>query len=174
MRCLLNFIIWLTKVKQQTYSHTDHCVLSHSMPRCRKPEIWQKFKLHGSHAHSPGPIKETFWHMSEMMVHCFVPNSSWLVHHITLMGNKPEVWLHFQTQYFMVMPPSGAEKKLIVCTQVQLRTFLYQTTTTTTTTVLRPFVRDYLGELAPEETFTHSPIMTIIQPLSASSMSYDP
>ena len=29
--------------------------------------------------------------------------------------------------------------------------------TTTTTTVLRPFVRDYPGELVPEETFTHPP-----------------
>jgi len=28
-------------------------------------------------------------------------------------------------------------------------------TTTTTTTVLRPFVRDYLGEPVPEETLTH-------------------
>jgi len=27
----------------------------------------------------------------------------------------------------------------------------------TTTIVLRPFVRDYPGELIPEETFTHSP-----------------
>jgi len=26
----------------------------------------------------------------------------------------------------------------------------------TTTTVLWPFVQDYLGELVPEETFTHS------------------
>jgi len=34
--------------------------------------------------------------------------------------------------------------------------------TTTTTTVLWPFVRDYPGELAPEETFTHSPILIII------------
>jgi len=31
-----------------------------------------------------------------------------------------------------------------------------RTTTTITTTVLRPFVRDYLGEPLPEETFTHS------------------
>jgi len=31
------------------------------------------------------------------------------------------------------------------------------TTTTTTTTVLRPFVRDYPGELVPEEIFTHPP-----------------
>jgi len=30
-------------------------------------------------------------------------------------------------------------------------------TTTTTTIVLRPFVRDYPGELVPEETFTHPP-----------------
>jgi len=28
---------------------------------------------------------------------------------------------------------------------------------TTTTTVLQPFVRDYLGELVPEETLTHPP-----------------
>ena len=31
------------------------------------------------------------------------------------------------------------------------------TTTTTTTTVLRPFVRDYLGEPVPEETLTYRP-----------------
>jgi len=30
-------------------------------------------------------------------------------------------------------------------------------TTATTTTVLRPVVRDYLGELVPEERFTHPP-----------------
>jgi len=29
--------------------------------------------------------------------------------------------------------------------------------TTPTTTVLRPFVRDYLGELVPEQTLTHPP-----------------
>jgi len=28
---------------------------------------------------------------------------------------------------------------------------------TTTTTILRPFVRDYPGELVPEETLTHPP-----------------
>jgi len=50
----------------------------------------------------------------------------------------------------------------------------YVTTNTTTTTVLRSFVRDYSGEPVPEETFTHSPILTIIQPLSASSIYYDP
>jgi len=32
--------------------------------------------------------------------------------------------------------------------------------TTTTTIVLRPFVRDYPGELVPEETFTHPPSWT--------------
>jgi len=47
-------------------------------------------------------------------------------------------------------------------------------TTTTTTTVLRPFVRDYLGEPVPEETFAHSPILIIIQPLSASFTYYNP
>ena len=31
------------------------------------------------------------------------------------------------------------------------------TTTTTTTTILQPFVRDYPGELVPEETLTHPP-----------------
>jgi len=35
---------------------------------------------------------------------------------------------------------------------------------------LRPFVWDYPGEPVPEETFTHSPILIIIQPLSASSI----
>jgi len=34
--------------------------------------------------------------------------------------------------------------------------------TTRTTTVLRPFVRDYLDESVPEETFTHSPILIIV------------
>jgi len=29
--------------------------------------------------------------------------------------------------------------------------------TTTTTVILRPFVRDYPGELVSEETFTHPP-----------------
>ena len=33
--------------------------------------------------------------------------------------------------------------------------FITSTLPTFTTTVLRPFVRDYLGELVPEETFTH-------------------
>ena len=41
------------------------------------------------------------------------------------------------------------------------RTVLYSRwggrTTTTTTIVLRPFVRDYPGELVPEEIFTHPP-----------------
>ena len=37
----------------------------------------------------------------------------------------------------------------------------------TTTTVLQPFVRGYPGEPVPEETFTHSPVMIIIQPLSS-------
>jgi len=46
--------------------------------------------------------------------------------------------------------------------------------TTTTIAVLRPIVWDYLGELVPEETFTHSPVLIIIQPLSASSIYYDP
>ena len=31
------------------------------------------------------------------------------------------------------------------------------TTTTTTTTILRPFVRDYLGEPVSEEKLTHPP-----------------
>jgi len=43
-----------------------------------------------------------------------------------------------------------------------------------TTTVLWPFVRDYPGKPVPEETFTHSPILIIIQPLSASSIYYNP
>jgi len=30
------------------------------------------------------------------------------------------------------------------------------TYTTTITTILRPFVRDYPGELVPEKTYTHS------------------
>jgi len=50
----------------------------------------------------------------------------------------------------------------------------YYATTTTNTTVLRPFVWDYPGEPVPEDTFTHSPILIIIQPLSASSIYYDP
>jgi len=50
----------------------------------------------------------------------------------------------------------------------------FWSTTTTTTTVFRPFVRDYPDEPVPEETFTHSPILIIIQPLSASSIYYDP
>jgi len=53
-------------------------------------------------------------------------------------------------------------------------TMAVTTTTTTTTTILRPFVSDYPGEPVPEETFTHSPILIIIQPLSASSIYYDP
>jgi len=53
-------------------------------------------------------------------------------------------------------------------------------TTATTTTVLQLFVqdypgdRDYLGEPVPEEPFTHSPILVITLPLSASSIYYDP
>jgi len=47
-------------------------------------------------------------------------------------------------------------------------------TSATTTTVLRPFVRDYPSEPLPEETFTHSPILNINHPLSASSICYDP
>jgi len=35
----------------------------------------------------------------------------------------------------------------------------------TTTTVLQPFVPGYPGEPVPEETFTHSPVVIIIQPL---------
>ena len=46
-------------------------------------------------------------------------------------------------------------------------------TTITTTFVLWPFVR-YPGEPVPEETFTHSLILIIIQPLSVSSIYYDP
>ena len=34
--------------------------------------------------------------------------------------------------------------------------------TNTTTTTLRPFVQDYPGELVPEETLAHSPILIII------------
>jgi len=45
-------------------------------------------------------------------------------------------------------------------------------TTTTTTTVLRRFVRNYPGERIPVETFTHSPILIVIQPLSAYSIYY--
>ena len=33
----------------------------------------------------------------------------------------------------------------------------YKNNTTTTTTILQPFVRDYAGEVAPEETLTHPP-----------------
>jgi len=40
--------------------------------------------------------------------------------------------------------------------------------TAAATTVLWPFVRDYPGDPVPEETFTYSPILIIIQPLSAS------
>jgi len=43
------------------------------------------------------------------------------------------------------------------------------TTTNTTTTVLQLFVQDYPGELVPEETFTHSSVLIIVRPLSASS-----
>ena len=39
----------------------------------------------------------------------------------------------------------------------------------TTTIVLRPFVRDYLGEPVPEETLTQPTILIIIQSLPASS-----
>jgi len=42
---------------------------------------------------------------------------------------------------------------------------LITTTTTTTTAIWWPFVQDYLGEPIPEETFTHSLILIIIQPL---------
>ena len=48
------------------------------------------------------------------------------------------------------------------------------TTTTAASTVLRPFVRDYPGEPVPEGTFTHSPILIINLPVSASSIYYDP
>jgi len=48
------------------------------------------------------------------------------------------------------------------------------TITTTTTTVLWPFVWNYPGEPVPEETFNHSHILIIIQPLSAFSIYYDP
>jgi len=44
---------------------------------------------------------------------------------------------------------------------------------TTTTTILWPFVQDYLGEPAPEETFT-SHTYPDHQSLSASSILYDP
>jgi len=50
----------------------------------------------------------------------------------------------------------------------------YFVITTTTTTVLRPFVPDYPGEPVPVETFTRSPILIIVQPLSASSIYHDP
>ena len=40
--------------------------------------------------------------------------------------------------------------------------------------LLQPFVRDCPGEPVPEETFSHSPILITIQPLSASSIYYDP
>jgi len=46
------------------------------------------------------------------------------------------------------------------------RNLLPYDATTTTTTVSRPFVLDYPGEPAPEETFTHSPILIIIQTIS--------
>jgi len=46
--------------------------------------------------------------------------------------------------------------------------------TTTIIIVLLPFVRDYPGEPEPEETFTHSPVLIIIQSLSASSIYHDP
>ena len=51
---------------------------------------------------------------------------------------------------------------------------LFRIMATTTTTVLRPFVRDYLGEPVQEESFTHSPILTMVQPLWASFIYYDP
>jgi len=38
----------------------------------------------------------------------------------------------------------------------------------------RLFFWDYSGEPVPEETFTHSPILIIIQHLSASSIYYNP
>jgi len=44
----------------------------------------------------------------------------------------------------------------------------------TTTTILWPFVWDYLGEPAPEETFTHTPVLIISHFLSVSSIYYDP
>jgi len=42
------------------------------------------------------------------------------------------------------------------------------------TTVLQDFVQDYLYELVPEETFTHSQILIINHPLSASFIYYGP
>jgi len=47
-------------------------------------------------------------------------------------------------------------------------------TTTTTTTILQPSVQDYLDELVPKETFTHSHLSWSINDLlSASSIYYD-
>ena len=47
---------------------------------------------------------------------------------------------------------------LLLLGSVYKSSYLFTTTTTTTTTtVLRPFVRDYPGELVPEETLTHPP-----------------
>ena len=59
---------------------------------------------------------------------------------------------------FLLVPahPGSPRQKLV---QELLLLFLNRITigTTTTTTVLWPFVRDYPGELIPEETFTRPP-----------------
>ena len=48
----------------------------------------------------------------------------------------------------------------MVLTAPSLYLLVMSITTTTTTTVLRPVVRDYPGELVPEETFTHPPSLS--------------
>jgi len=54
-----------------------------------------------------------------------------------------------------------------------LKMFLY--TTIITAAILRPFVRDFPGELVPEENIHPlTPILIINHPLSASSIYYDP
>jgi len=80
--------------------------------------------------------------------------------------------IHYIVQWMVsTSRPIKADEHIgLRCISMTLFTFTFYNTTTT---VLRAFVRDYQGEPVPEETCTH-PTLLIVQPLSSSSIYYDP
>jgi len=129
------------------------------------PDLWLSSQLHSITAH---------WMVSKIIL---LGDRSTRVQ-ITCPGSlcswaPTESWTHdlFDAQVIALLCHADQQRGNW---QTQVSPGTTTTTTTTTTTVLRPFVQDYLGEPVPEETITHSPILIIIQCLSASSIYCDP
>jgi len=72
-----------------------------------------------------------------------------LTYPVQKQAQSPSIKWHWATQKICPKQPLGSRGSRL--------TQLHHDLVTTTTIVLRPFVRDYLGEPVPEETLTHPP-----------------